>query len=182
MIFNPIEIQDNLGRTVVLRNAAVSDANDLIRYLKETSGETDYLLREPNEINLTQEQEEYFITNMMNAERYLMLVAEIEGKLIGTCSLMGVGSTKRYAHRCEIAIALYQEFCGAGIGKKMMQTVLNTAKQVGYEQAELDVVAENKSAIALYEKLGFVKYGSFPHSMKYSDGRYADAIWMMKPL
>ena len=58
--------------------------------------------------------------------------------------------------------------------------VLDIAKKAGYEQAELEVIANNKPAIALYEKLGFQKYGTFPDNMKYADGSYADAYWMMK--
>ena len=42
--------------------------------------------------------------------------------------------------------------------------------------------AENKNAILLYEKLGFIKYGTFPNDMKYADGSYSDAYWMMKKL
>ena len=30
--------------------------------------------------------------------------------------------------------------------------------------------------------LGFIKYGTFPSNMKYSDGTYASADWMMKKL
>ena len=48
--------------------------------------------------------------------------------------------------------------------------------------AELEVVATNQRAIALYEKLGFQKYGFFPDNMKYQDESYADAYWMMKKL
>ena len=64
----------------------------------------------------------------------------------------------------------------------MLETVLQAARELGYEQAELEVIADNEKAIALYEKLGFVKYGRFPDNMKYADGRYADAYWMMKKL
>ena len=95
---------------------------------------------------------------------------------------MSIGPFKRYAHRCGIAIALYQEYCGCGIGKIMMQTVLDVAKKSGYEQAELEVISDNKGAIALYRNLGFEKYGSFPNNMRYSDGTYANADWMMKTL
>ena len=56
------------------------------------------------------------------------------------------------------------------------------AKQAGYEQVELEVISDNVGAIALYKKLGFEKYGSFPNNMKYQDGKYADADWMMKRL
>ena len=64
----------------------------------------------------------------------------------------------------------------------MMQTVLDVAKNLGYEQAELEVISNNKGAIELYKKLGFEKYGSFPNNIKYSDGTYAEAEWMMKKL
>ena len=64
----------------------------------------------------------------------------------------------------------------------MPQIILDVAKKVGYEQAELEVVAENKDAIHLYEKLGFEKYGTLPDSMKFADGSYMDAYWMMKKL
>ena len=55
-------------------------------------------------------------------------------------------------------------------------------REAGYEQAELEVMAENENAIAMYEKLGFKKYGTFPDNMKYADGSYMDAYWMMKKL
>lgn len=95
---------------------------------------------------------------------------------------MGVGGFRRYHHRCEVAIALYQEYCGAGIGRIMLETVLDVAKSCGYEQAELEVIAGNERAIRLYQKLGFREYGRFPDNMKYADGSYVDSIWMMKKL
>ncbi len=64
----------------------------------------------------------------------------------------------------------------------MLQTILDVAKRVCYEQAELEVMAENKDAIAMYEKLGFKKFGTFPDNMKYADGSYIDSYWMMKKL
>ncbi len=182
MILKPIQRKDKQNRTVILRSADVSDAEALLRYLKVTSGETPFLIREPDEIKLTLEQEEAFIRSKMEEPGELLLIGEIDGKQVGNCSVMSMGSFKRYAHRCEIAIALYQEYCGAGIGKMMMETALQEAKKMGYEQAELEVISDNANAIALYEKMGFKKYGTFPNSVKYSDGRYADAEFMMKTL
>lgn len=182
MVCEPIEIQDKLGRTVILRTPTPNDADALIQYLKVISGETPYLIREPEEITLTHEQEVDFINNSIASKRSTILIATIDGKHIGNCSLQSLGNFKRYAHRCDIAIALYQEYCGCGIGKQMLETVLNIAKELGYEQAELEVISSNNSAIALYEKLGFQKYGTFPKNMKYADGTYDSADWMMKEL
>lgn len=182
MRFDPLEVKDKTGRAIILRNAEISDAEDLIRYLKITTGETPFLIREPEEVILTIEQEESFIKGCIDAERELMLIAVMDGKHIGNCSLMSIGPYKRYAHRCSIAIALYQEFCGKGIGNIMMRTILDVAKKIGYEQVELEVISGNEGAISLYRKLGFEKYGTFPNNMKYADGQYADAYWMVKRL
>jgi RimJ/RimL family protein N-acetyltransferase len=182
MRFEPLEVKDKTGQTIVLRNAEEADAEELIKYLKITTGETPFLIREPDEVQLTMEKEKHFIRSCIDAERELMLIATINEKHIGNCSLMSVGPYQRYAHRCEVAIALYQKFCGRGIGKMMMQTILTTARNLGYEQAELEVVAGNERAICLYQDLGFEKYGVFPNRMKYANGQYADAYWMMKKL
>lgn len=182
MVFGEISIKDKLGRTIILRNARPEDADDLIKYLKVTSAETPYLIRKPEEITITKEKEEKFLQAKIDAERELMLIALIDGRHIGNCSLMSIAPYKRYRHRCDVAIALYKEYCGCGIGTAMLQTVLNVAKEVGYEQAELEVMVENKNAIDVYEKMGFEKYGIFPDNMKYADGSYMDACWMMKKL
>ena len=75
MKFGPIEMTDKKGRTIVLRNADVSDADALIEYLKITADETSYLLREPDEVSMTTAQEVDFIKNYIDAERELMLIA-----------------------------------------------------------------------------------------------------------
>ena len=50
MEFGEISIKDKLGRTVILRNARPEDSAALIEYLRTTSAETPYLIREPEEI------------------------------------------------------------------------------------------------------------------------------------
>ena len=182
MKFGPITVKDKLGRDVVLRNAELSDAENLIKYLKVTSDETPFLMKDGDEITMTMEMEEAFLRSKIEDERELVLVATVDGRHIGNCGLMSFGDYRRYQHRCTVAIALYQEFCGFGIGKLMLETVLDKAKSVGYEQAELEVIAGNDGAKTLYEKLGFEEYGRFPDSTKYSDGTYADSYWMMKKL
>ena len=182
MKFEPIEVKDKLNRTIVIRSAIADDAEDLIKYLKVTTEETPYLIREPDEVAITHEQEVAFINNCLNSDKSLLLIATLNGRHIGNCSLSQIGRYKRYSHRCEVAIALYQEFCGYGIGKSMLENVLEVAKGLGFEQAELEVISDNRNAIALYEKLGFKKYGSFPDNMKYANGEYASADWMMKKL
>lgn len=58
MELGEISIKDKLGRTVTFRNARPEDAADLVEYLKVTSAETPYLIREPDEITITKENEQ----------------------------------------------------------------------------------------------------------------------------
>ena len=182
MRYKSTTFKDKSGKDIELRNAEVRDAEALIDYLKVTNAESPYLICEPEEITLSLEQEKGIITRKEEAERELLLVAFEDGRHIGNVSLMSVGTSMRYKHRCCIAIALYKEYCGRGIGRIMLETVFDVAKKTGYTQAELEVVTENTGAVHLYESLGFVKYGRLPNSMRYKDGRTVDSFLMVKEL
>lgn len=44
-----------------------------------------------------------------------------------------------------------------GVGKKLFQEVKNWAKTKNLEYIELSVLIQNKNAIRMYEKIGFVE-------------------------
>ena len=169
------------GHELLLRCAREEDAQRLLDYLKTTSGETRFLIREPDEVTMTQEDERRFIRRQNESASDVMLLAFYDGEFAGNASLMGMGPS-RYRHRAGVAIAMYQAYTGLGIGRAMIEALLAIAKECGIEQVELEVVADNERAIALYKKLGFEVYGTMPRNMKYRDGTYADVYWMMKRL
>lgn len=47
---------DKNGQEFILRSAEISDAADLLRYLRITAEETPYLIREPEETSLSENQ------------------------------------------------------------------------------------------------------------------------------
>ena len=49
MIIKDIEFKLKDGRTAILRSANEKDAKALIEYMKKSTGETDFLLRTPEE-------------------------------------------------------------------------------------------------------------------------------------
>ena len=167
MLYKSIIVKDRTGKEIELRNAVVQDAEALIEYLKKTNAESPYLI---------------FIIGKEKSERELLLLAFENGRHIGNVSLMSVGTSIRYKHRCCIAIALYKKYHGRGIGRQMLNTILDVAKKNGYTQAELEVVTENSGAVHLYESLGFHKYGQLPNSMRYKDGQTVDSFLMVKEL
>ncbi len=83
------------------------------------------------------------------------LVAEIEGKVIGA---VWVRIMNDYGHVDDetpsLAISLYKEYRGQGIGTAMMREILAMLKTCGYKQVSLSVQKANYAA-KLYQKTGF---------------------------
>ena len=50
--------------------------------------------------------------------------------------------------------------------------------QLSISQLELGVMAHNKRAISLYEKLGFRPYGTLPNASRLKNGEVLDEILM----
>lgn len=176
-------IYDLNGHKLVFRSAEKSDAMMLLPYLKRVCGETRFLLREADECKeMTIEQEETFISNHLENKRACLILAELDGVYIGNASFDVAGASRRNSHRADIGIALYLDYTGMGIGKKLFALILETIESCGFEVAELTVVEGNDRAIHMYESFGFVEVGRIPKANKYDDGTYADDIHMVKML
>ena len=169
------------GRKLLVRNATEADAQTLIDYLRRVCGETKYLLKEPEEINMTLEQEIAFIKKYNEAEKNLLIMGFVDGEYAGNSSFIQFGPM-RCKHRASLGIALVQEFTGMGLGRFMMETMLDKAKEAGLEQMELEVVADNERAMRLYKEMGFEIHGTMVDNMKYPDGTYVDCYWMSRKL
>lgn len=170
------------GQTCVIRCPEGRDAEMLVAYMKATAGESRNLMREPEEVTMTVEQEREFLRDRAASETGLMLLAEVNGEHAGTASFDTVGRRSRTRHRCSVAITLYRKFWGMGIGTALLGEILAGAKAAGYEQAELEVVSTNEAAVGLYQKLGFQVTGTIRRALKYKDGSYADFLFMSKDL
>jgi ribosomal protein S18 acetylase RimI-like enzyme len=69
------------------------------------------------------------------------------------------------------------EVRGRGVGRRLAEAAIAAAKEQGAERIELEVFASNTRAIALYEKLGFVREGVKRRARKL-DGEYDDIVQM----
>lgn len=180
MIFEPKTITLKDGRICVLHPAQKEDAQGMIDYMRTSAGETPFLLRNPDEVTFTVESEESFLEGKKDAPRELMMVAEVDGVLAGNCGIITNGDLRRVYHRGGFAIALLKEYWHLGIASAMMTYAFELAKEMGYEQMELEVVDGNKRAKALYEHLGFQETGKHLRALKYDDGSYRDEYTMVK--
>lgn len=182
MIFEKKIINLKDGRTCILRSVEIKDAEAMIEYLRMVSSETPYLLRNEDEVTYTVESEEKLLESKREHPREIMMVAEIEGVIAGNCGVMSHGNLRRVYHRCDFAIALKEAYWNLGIGSAMMDYAFSLAREMGYEQAELEVVEGNNRAKNLYERFGFRETGKNFRALKYDDGSYRDEYKMVKIL
>lgn len=66
-----------------------------------------------------------------------------------------------------LGICVIPEFQGRGLGKRMMQILVDKAKYLKLKEISLTVDKTNKPAISLYEKFGFEFEGKAPNYFKY---------------
>lgn len=170
------------GRTCILGPTLPAYAIQMIDYLKITSEETPFLLRNPDEVTYTPEAEKEILTRLLEDEHSVMMVARVDGEVAGNCSINGLGSKRRILHRCSLAIALKKAYWGLGIGTAMIGYLTELARKIGYEQIELEVVDGNDRAKQLYEKCGFRETGRHLRALRYDDGTYRDELLMCKIL
>ena len=61
MIIEETQLSLKDGRKAVLKNPMPEDAEAVLFHMKQTAGETDFLVRYPEEIHLTVEEEKKFL-------------------------------------------------------------------------------------------------------------------------
>ena len=170
------------GRTCILRPNGPEYAEEMIAYMEKTAGETEFLLRYPDEVSYTVEKERELLENILEDPYHIMMVAVVDGKPAGNGSVSGIGTKRKIRHRCSLAIALYEEYWGLGIGSAMIDYLSELAAGIGWTQLDLEVVAENERAQALYKKCGFVESGRRHNALLFDDGTYYDEILMYRDL
>ena len=77
----------------------------------------------------------------------------VGNQVVGMAGIDAVGACHKVSHRAEFGICLVKEYWGLGLGKAMTKSLYHAPKEAGYAQLlELNVVADNQSAIRLYKK------------------------------
>ena len=65
-----------------------------------------------------------------------------------------------------------------GIGRVLMDASIDCARQAGYTQLELEVVADNERAVSLYHRAGFEEFGRNPRGYRSASGGYQELVYM----
>ncbi len=161
MTYNKKLILKN-GKECVLRNGTQADGESAWANFNLTHSQTDYLLAYPEENSYTAQQEAQFLKEKTESEGEIQILAEMDGRVVGMAGIERVGTKEKVRRRAAFGISVERACWGLGIGQALTEACIECAREAGYAQLELDVVAENQRAIALYLSEGFVEYGRNP--------------------
>lgn len=84
------------------------------------------------------------------------------------------------AHHAELGLVVLEEFWGLGIGRKIMETIVEWGPQCGLRKIYLRVFAHNDRAVRMYQAMGFVEEGRLKQDVRRGDGTFGDTLVMAK--
>lgn len=178
--FETVNIFLKNNRHVTIRPAFSSDANEVADFFETVTEETEFLSKQADEASSPAEIGR-FLHVLEVSKNYLFLVAKSSGKVIGMGQVVFFNK-KKSRHRATVSVAIKKEFWGIGLGTALMQFMAAFSKKNGAKQLELTVMSENKRAINLYERQGFIAVGRMPNAYLMKDGSFCDEISMVKIL
>ncbi|KVD20361.1 GNAT family N-acetyltransferase [Burkholderia ubonensis] len=107
------------------------------------------------------------------------LVAEIDGEVVGHLGIQPEANPRR-RHVAGFGLMVKASHHGRGIGSRLLAAMIDLAENwLNVTRIELTVFADNRSAIALYERHGFRIEGESP-DFALRDGVYVAACHMAR--
>jgi len=165
---NNLELKD--GRTVLIREFRIGDKEKLVGMYRSLSDAAVRWAMPP----YTRERIERWLCNFQNL---IALVAFYKNKIVGHAQIYKLPHPRR-KDTGDLIIYLHQDFHNVGLGTAMLTKLIEFGKKKGLHRIGLHVIADNKSAIHLYKRLGFKIEGAMKDSYFGEDGKYHDELVM----
>ena len=93
-----------------------------------------------------------------------ILLARVNGSIAGCCALRPLDDCD-YPNAAEMKrLYVRKAFRGLGLGRQLVEGMLDTARQAGYDHVLLDTLDDMEAARTLYEELGFESIEPYYHN------------------
>lgn len=157
-----------MGSTV--RRAAITDAADIAEiYNRAIEERIATFETEPR----TAEDRRRWISE--HDERHPILVAELDGRLVGWTSIAPYRSRACYSGIGEFSVYIRDGYRGQGIGKHLLLALIEEASQFGYWKLVSRIFDFNQASRRLCRACGFREVGIYEKHGKL-DGRWIDCV------
>jgi RimJ/RimL family protein N-acetyltransferase len=160
----------------VLRAPDWRDLDGSLEFINELVSERAEILRS---IKASRSEEAEWLGERLAAiekGHLIALVAEAGGKLIASSDVgQRTPEYPEHNHVGVLGIAISKSARGVGLGKALIESLLELSRSAGLKVIILDTFATNATARRLYERVGFVEVGKIPKAI-HRDGSYIDLI------
>ncbi len=183
MTINEIRFTLKDGREAILRSPRKEDIPSTLDYLYRSSGESEFIIRYPEECGkYTPEKEKELFERLNASTDTAMILAVADGRVIGSCEIHFYTSIKT-RHRASVAIALLRDYWNQGVGTRMFEEMIRLAyANPETTQIELGFIEGNVRARHLYEKMGFRISGVHPNAIRLKNGAFLNEYMMIRTL
>lgn len=166
------------GVDCTFRTCMPSDAAAMIAHLQVILQDGEGMVIEPDESKKTLEEEQVWIQEFFDHPNQLLVVAEVDGKIIGNIDVHA-GKRRRLSHVSVFGIGMHPDWRSQGVGKALFDIFMQwIATRPELEKISLRVLGSNTRAINLYKKYGFAEDGRHVRGVKLGEGRYEDDVSM----
>jgi L-amino acid N-acyltransferase YncA len=124
----------------------------------------------------TFEQQKNILEEKIN-KAFPVIVAEIEGELAGFGMYGEFRFREAYKYTVEHSVYVSNDFQGKGIGKLLLEALIQLAKKQKHHTMIAVIDAENQSSVEFHEKFGFKTVGIIKES-GYKFDRWLDSVFM----
>jgi phosphinothricin acetyltransferase len=87
--------------------------------------------------------------------RHPILVAEVDGKVVGWASLSQWSDRRAYDETAETSSYVQQGYRGRGIGRKLMEAIVAEGRRLGFHSLIARIAEGSDASMHLSESLGF---------------------------
>jgi phosphinothricin acetyltransferase len=105
------------------------------------------------------------------------LVARLDDQVVGWAALSSVSARAVYAGVCEVSVYVAAAARGQGIGKKLLQALVQASEELGIWTLQASIFPENQASIAIHEQCGFRILGRREKIAQHR-GRWRDTVLM----
>jgi len=92
-------------------------------------------------------------------DKYPIIVADLDGEIVGWSALSKYSTRCAYSNTSEISLYVKENFRNKGIGKKLIKAIIEKGDSAGLHVVLARIADGNKHSMYLHESVGFVHVG-----------------------
>ncbi len=116
-----------------------------------------------------------------DGKRYRILVAELDGVVLGSASSGRHRPRAAYDTTVEVSIACHPEAVGRGLGTRLYRALFAELAEQDIHRVVAGVAQPNEASNGLHQKLGFRELGTYSEVGR-KFGKYWDVRWFERDL